>query len=105
MNKLTTLGLKALIKESIGLGANGSGLLITPGTKEGDGTGIGPINGLLIRLFGLGVLFVGLVIVGLGVVVGVVEPPPPEDEVPAVAVIEFDDEPDPDPLTALIKTV
>ena len=77
MNKLITFGLKALIKESIGLGANGSGLLIIPGTREGDGAGIGLVNGLLIKLFGLGVLFVGFVIVGLGVGVGVVEPPPP----------------------------
>jgi hypothetical protein len=55
-------------------------------------------------LFGLGVLFVGFVIVGLGIGVGVIDPPPEELVEPRVTETEFDEEPDPELLTAFIKT-
>ena len=75
----TTLGLKALVNSSISLLINGSGLFCVPGFIVGLGVGNGVrtgINGLVIKLFGRGV------VVGIGVGVGVgvdVESLPPLD--------------------------
>jgi hypothetical protein len=99
----TTLGLRELIKSSISLLINGSGLIEVPGfiVGEGDGVGVGirtGVNGLVIKLFGRGV------VVGIGVGVGVgveVDPAPPETiGMAGVDVTELDAELAPLVLTA-----
>jgi hypothetical protein len=87
VNKSTTLGLKALIKFSIGTTTNCLGPLIIPGTSVGlvacgVGVGAGAGNrGLVIKLFGR------TEAVGVGVGVGVGVEPPPDVETGAVTVV------------------
>ena len=103
MKTSTTLGLKALIKSSISLLINGSGLFCVPGFIVAVGVGVGNgvrtgINGLVIKLFGRGVV-VGI---GVGVGVGELDPPPPETVgMAGIDVTELDAELSPFVLTAL----
>ena len=99
----TTLGLKAVVNSSISLLINGSGLLCVPGFIVGEGVGVGKgvrtgINGLVIKLFGRGVV-VGI---GVGVGVGELDPPPLETVgMAGIDVTELDAALSPFVLTAL----
>ncbi len=104
MNKSITIGLKALIRFSIGTTTNCLGPLGIPGTRTGlvacgVGVGVGVVSkGLVIKLFGR------TEAVGVGVGVGVGVAPPPDDGESGVPETELEVVPVPAKLTAFICT-